>query len=134
MTCFPFCTSIDVEIESKQHTESITEIFYFICVNIFCCERFCKRLKWPKGSEKGSPTELGQYYPLDRSFPLCTCWTDELNQSKQLKKDEVCFLFQIFIPHTCQILSFSICYLEVKPKNAKQNFSSVDICIVSSAF
>ena len=97
---FLFCTSIDVEIESKQHTESITEIFYFICVNIFCCERFCKRLKWPKGSEKGSPTELGQrIIPNFYLFRYTSHITTQMNWTKinSYGKNEVCsFCYRVY--------------------------------------
>ena len=125
MTCFPFCTSIDVEIESKQHTESITEIFYFICVNIFCCERFCKRLKWPKGSEKGSPTELGQhiipnfYLSVIRLITKQMNWT-KINSYGKMKSVLSFYSFYRIIVKFFYLKSF----LDPLPKNEIQIFFS----------
>ena len=49
---------------------------------IFCFVCFCKRLKWPKGSEKGSPTELGQHIIPNFYLSVIRLVTTKMNWTK----------------------------------------------------
>ena len=73
-------------------------------ISCFVC--FCKRLKWPKGSEKGSPTELGQHIIPNFYLSVIRLVTTQMNWTKinSYGKNEVCSLLLQLLPHNCQIL------------------------------
>ena len=103
---FSFCTCINVEIESKQHNRNTFASYVWI----FWCVWFCKRLKWPKGSEKGSPTELGQHIIPNFYLSVIRLITKQMNWTKinSYGKNEVCSLLLPLLPHNCQILLLEI--------------------------
>ena len=93
---------------------------------IFCFVYFCKRLKWPKGSEKGSPTELGQHIIPNFYLSVIRRRTTQMNWTKinSYGNIEVCSLPLQLLSHNCQILLLENFLLDLIPKNEVQIFFS----------
>ena len=85
---------------------------------IFFVQTCSKRLKWPEGSEEGSPTNLVKIIPnLDLSV-IQNRWIEPRQTVKQNEGFlSLPSLFYVPLPHTCQIPLLNISTCKVTPKN-----------------